>query len=365
MISAPSMQTPGGRVLAAWWRGLAFLRPSKLWVGNLLFHSFEVPVRLKQAIHLDRFPFLVLQGIDKAPDKTPLGIALFLALNPALLVRVLKFLESLALIEVHSTGSLNLSRQGKEALLLGSYATFKDGRKEFCFVQVAEKKEPVFVVAKSGDFKNGNELPEFTASYALLQDHISRTLVWKKRHHFPEEVVELLAPFPQNAQEGVNAASAEPSPLRRLRDWQRIPIVQSWRQNVAVVSCGGAKEITGFAVQAPHWELRASEPLFGFIDDDLGELVDEPSTPMWFEAWREWCQPRGLLSNDTNQCTIERVGHQLVVSTPKRIMDQLHAQRSDALKGDAWLTAGTGILRPVAQLHVVEKGAKFRPAGTY
>src|ERR1700730_3026634 len=157
MISAPSVQIPGGRVLAAWWRGLASLRPSKLWFGNLLFHSFEVPVRLKQAIPLDRFPFLVLQGIDNAPDKTPLGVALFLSLNPGLLVHVLKFLENQAFIEMQSSGSWTLSRQGNEALQVGSYSTFKDGRKEFCFVQLAENSDPIFVLTKPG-FKNSNEI---------------------------------------------------------------------------------------------------------------------------------------------------------------------------------------------------------------
>jgi hypothetical protein len=368
MISAPSVQIPGGRVLAAWWRGLASLRPSKLWFGNLLFHSFEVPVRLKQAIPLDRFPFLVLQGIDNAPDKTPLGVALFLSLNPSLLVHVLKFLENQAFIEMQSSGSWTLSRQGNEALQVGSYSTFKDGRKEFCFVQLAENSDPIFVLAKPGAFKNSNEIHEPTASYSLLHNHINQTSAWKKHHHFPEEVVELLAPFPRNGQESARPTNFESSPLKLLRDWQSVAVVQCWRQNVAVVSregTDGSKEITGFAVHAPQWELRAAEPLFGLIDEKFSELVDEPSASMWFEAWREWCQPRGLLSNDTNQCTLERVGHQLKVSATKRIMDQLHVQRSDALKGDAWLTAGTGILRPVAQLHVVEKGAKLRPASTH
>src|SRR5262249_52934913 len=156
------VQIPGGRVLAAWWRGLASLRPSKLWFGNLLFHSFEVPVRLEQTVPLEPFPFLVLQGIDKAPEKSPLGIALFLALSPALLVRVLKSLENLALIEAQSTGSFNLTRQGKEALRLGSYSTLTDGRKDFCFVQISEKSEPVFAVAKFSEYKESGENPEPT-----------------------------------------------------------------------------------------------------------------------------------------------------------------------------------------------------------
>ena len=269
---------------------------------------------------------------------------------------------------MQSTGSFNLTRQGKEALRVGSYPTFKDGRKAFCFVQVAEKKEPVFVVAKPGNYKNSNDLPELTASYALLQNHTNQTSAWKKQHCFPEEVIALVEPFPRSAQEDINVANSEPSHLRRLKDWQRIPVAQCWRQNVAVVLCEGAngyKETTGFTVQAPQWELRATDPLFGLIDNDFSEFVDEPPTPMWFEAWKEWCRPRGLLSNDTNQCTLERIGHQLKVSAPKRIMDHLHAQRSDALKGDAWLTAGTGILRPFAQLQVVEKGMKLKLAAAY
>jgi hypothetical protein len=78
----------------------------------------------------------------------------------------------------------------------------------------------------------------------------------------------------------------------------------------------------------------------------------------WQQAWRTWCQPRGLMGLGIETCPVEPEGHRLRVVAPPRLMERLHATRSDALKGEAWILGGGERLRPAALLDIIEEGTK-------
>ena len=65
----------------------------------------------------------------------------------------------------------------------------------------------------------------------------------------------------------------------------------------------------------------------------------------------------GLPAPEAAACTLERQGVQLRVTAPKRLVERLRAARGDAMKGEAWLLAGSSSLQTAALIEVVESGA--------
>jgi hypothetical protein len=49
---------------------------------------------------------------------------------------------------------------------------------------------------------------------------------------------------------------------------------------------------------------------------------------------------------------LQRVGHKLSVTVPRRFLERLRVQRSDALKGEAWLLAGSTHVHAAALLEI-------------
>jgi hypothetical protein len=84
------------------------------------------------------------------------------------------------------------------------------------------------------------------------------------------------------------------------------------------------------------------------------ELAEEPGVEAWQQVWLAWCQPRSIPASEAAACRLERSGHKLVIHAPRRLIDRLRAARSDAVKQEAWLLAGTGPVRPAALIQLVE-----------
>src|SRR5262249_58781687 len=89
------------------------------------------------------------------------------------------------------------------------------------------------------------------------------------------------------------------------------------------------------------------------------DLASEPPLEVWQQAWRTWCQPRGVPPAEISACVLERRDYRLRVQVPKRLLDRLRATRSDALKGEAWLLPETGDIRPAALIEIHEGEVSF------
>jgi hypothetical protein len=122
----------------------------------------------------------------------------------------------------------------------------------------------------------------------------------------------------------------------------------------------GGERLLGFAVQQDNWVLHAGEPVFALAQDwreTFPDLAEEPGLEVWRQSWRNWCQPRALPAAEIDSCTLERHGMRLRITASPRLVESLRATRSDALKGEAWLQAGSGRLHALAQVEVVAAGS--------
>ena len=87
--------------------------------------------------------------------------------------------------------------------------------------------------------------------------------------------------------------------------------------------------------------------------ETLAELAVEPTKELWQQAWRNWCQPRGLPVGEIESCHLEASDLRLLIRAPARLVERLQATRSDVLKGEAWLLAGQGRVRRAAVVQLL------------
>jgi hypothetical protein len=171
----------------------------------------------------------------------------------------------------------------------------------------------------------------------LLRACVEQPAEWKQRHGFPAEV--RTAPEPAEA-------------------WQQVIIDRPEQLLVLFVLSGeGQEPLLGLAVQLPGWQLQTDRPVLMLGPgwrESLPELAEDPRLELWREAWRGWCQPRGLPAGEIEACILERRGITLVVRAPRPLAERLRAGRSEVLKGETWLLAGDEQTRCAAVVELAE-----------
>src|SRR5262249_49456521 len=128
---------------------------------------------------------------------------------------------------------------------------------------------------------------------------------------------------------------------------------------VGARSAGADERLLGYAVRPDGWVLQTAQPAFTLTESwqtVLPELAAEPSSESWQQAWRGRGQPRGRAHGEGEGCAAERQGPLLKVQAPGKLFERLKAAKSDAVKGEAWLLAGTGLIRPAALVELIEAG---------
>ncbi len=360
MTDAPSLAFPGSRKLAGWWRQLTPFQPRALWVGYLLLHHVEALVRLAQPCPLEplaRFLLraLVLEGADPARPDTPealLGrLEATLHLGRGLLRQALRGLEAEGLIHATQAAPWEPTDRGRQALERGDYPRDRHERRTFWFLDPPAGDEgrgrpPRFLAVH-----NSTGIPWPPAETAgfdvrALEACVRQPPEWKQSHGFPAEVQEvlLLTPEPE---------TNVPPP------WRRVVIDRPEQVTAALVLTGTAPagpRLVGLAVNPDGWVLHSAAPLFTLGADwaeTLPELAEEPSLDVWRQALVAWLGPRTLPPADAAALTLERQGERLRVRTPPGVTERLRASRGEIFKGEAWLLAGTGRLRPAARLEIV------------
>src|SRR5262249_17667951 len=148
---------------------------------------------------------------------------------------------------------------------------------------------------------------------------------WKRQHGFPLDVEEVLSLNREAAGESRNH-KAEPSGWPRHPptacpppEWQRVIVDHPERLLVALAvapSAPGGERVLGFAARPDGWVLQAAKPVFvsgpGW-PAAFPELAEEPRPEWWRQAWRDWCQPRGLPAGEIEACRLERRDYKLHV----------------------------------------------------
>jgi hypothetical protein len=224
----------------------------------------------------------------------------------------------------------------------------------FPFVQVGvEQKELRFLNVTLSAFMPGAAIaavdsPGFDP--LALTTCVLQSAAWKQLHGFPLDVERVVT------LSGDRHAESEIEPLAA---WRSVILDRPHQIFVALLlGQGGHDRLTALAVKSEGWELHLAEPCFKLEAAAWSEVFSDLVAPLpgevWRQAWRAWCQPRNLPLHETDTCELEHVGARLRVRMGKRLADRLRALRSDALKGEAWILAGEGPLRPAARIEVIE-----------
>jgi hypothetical protein len=329
-----------------------------LWVGHLFLHRVEAlvgSVRARRLDPLSRFLLQALAAEQLAPGKAALPSEEFLRrldgrlhLGSQLLRQVLRalVLQGLAVDGEHDSWAL--TALGREALACGNHPQSGQERRVFHFVEpgpgeVPPGRLPHFL------FLNGHAGVPWAAGddwafdRAALEACVRQPAAWKQQHRFPEDVCEIL-----------NLPAATPGSA-----WQRVIVDRPERLAVALTRTGRPENnprLVGFAVRQEGWVLQAQHPVFELGGDWHGPFPDlelQTSHEACRQAWRSWCQPRGLPADAVEGSDVRLEGVHLGIIAPPSLIARLQAVRSDALKGEAWLLIGDGPLRLAAILRLV------------
>jgi hypothetical protein len=345
-MTGPSpLAFPSSRTLAGWWRQLAAWQPRALSVGHLLFHRVEALVERTENCRPDPLDLLLLKALALFPGETVERIDERLHVEPQLLHRLLHTLVERGLAEQSPPG-WTPTPLGRQAIETGEYRRPIQERRSFHFLAPElAGRSPHFIHLRHGvtamPWQAGEE---WTFDARLLQACIDQSGEWKGRHGFPLDVERILI-----------AASSTAT----VSSWQQVVLDRPERLVAALVLTAGAggESMLGFAVRQEGWILQTEQPAFTLGQDWRSvypEFVDEMREEEWRQAWRAWCQPRGLSGVSGEAGSFKSEGHQLVVSASARLMDKLRSSKNEALRDEAWVLAGGGRIRRAALLKVIQ-----------
>jgi hypothetical protein len=120
---------------------------------------------------------------------------------------------------------------------------------------------------------------------------------------------------------------------------------------------GTGEKLVGLAIDLPGWTLRTGKSLFTIgrgWEEVFPELVSEPPSDSWREAWQTWCQGHGFPFEHGESWTFRRCGPVVQVTSPGDFLSQLKANRGEVLGRDTWLLAGKDCFRALAKVELNE-----------
>jgi hypothetical protein len=359
---SPLLVFPGGRVVAGWWRQLAPARPRALWVGHFLLHRVEALVEVTRPAGLARFDRLLLRALTLAPNQTVPDLDARLHLGEQVLGRLLHGLRAEGLAEAGAGGGWAPTDLARRALEQGHYPRTGSERHVFHFVDppgesVGRSQAPPLLPLRLAAEAPWPAPEGWSFDPGWLDACLRQPEGWKREHGFPVEARRVLG-----LEETNGAPVPAPHPGEADPGWRRVILDRPEHLSALVglvAEEGQGEQLLGFGVRPDGWVLQAA-PAFTVGRDwrDLFPQLEE-AVPLeaWRQAWRVWCQPRGLPAADVEACALERHDYRLRILAPRRLVERLRAARSDALKGEAWLLAGTGGLRSLALVELVEAPA--------
>jgi hypothetical protein len=350
MISVAVLPFPGSRILAGWWKQLAPFQPQAIWVAHLFVHRVEALVSARHPAPLDTLPLLVLQSLALNLGDRLEALDDRLQLGRPLLRQLVRLLETDKLVEANPSGGWLITASGRASLENGRIHRLIQERRSFHFVENEQTAHSPHFLRLTTTRRPSGAPPadDWHFDPQLLEECLRQSREWKERHSFPLEVSTLLGP----ASDGVPDPSAA---------WQRIIVDQPEHILALLVLTDGGDpggRLVALAVRQECWALDTHESLFVLETDwqqVLPDLAVSVPRDLWRQAWRAWCTPRDLPPAEVDGCMVHKEGHCLQVRAPRRLVERLQRLRSDALKGEAWLLAGTGRLRSAAVVEVTER----------
>jgi hypothetical protein len=332
MSAGLSVAFPGGRTLAAWWRQLAGYHPEALWVGYLAFHRLEALVCAVRPQRLPHFELLVLKALASAATPAIADAARRLQLDPGLLQRVLRHLQGEGLLN----RSQGISDLGRQALEVGEYLRPRRERRVLYFWHGDWTMPPSsrFVPLPHPDKIAWLLAPETPFAVKDLHCCLRQSPEWKQRHGFPPDIRDLLAEPPGDP----------------VKTWDQVMLATPLRCFAALArTCGADSAIlAAWAVNTRNWEMQANHPAFVVPDEPPGWFPPPCPESAWRRAFVEWCLQRQVPEEDAGRCNLTVRQDRLFVEVPGDLHERLRGGR-----GEAWLLAGDGAVRPASRLEFV------------
>ena len=289
---------PPDRVLSSWRRALIAYQPRRLWLGQLLLHRVEALVRIRRRCEVEPMQLALLRQLAEAAPLDQLRV------DRDVLARWLHELAAEGLIEADATG--RLTERGQRSLESGSYTATVEERRVFTFLDEGDPNRPLLFVPFQGRGVALIPPSGWRFDAATLEECTRRTVDWKARHSFPTDVEAVLEP-------------AKPVTVTAT-DWRRVILDRPEQMLMVFVPSTDAvaRGRLAFAVRPEDWALQTEAPAISLDEDEQGELPElgeEPSPEAWREAWRVWCQRRGL--SDADACRLEPLADRVRVAAPR------------------------------------------------
>jgi DNA-binding MarR family transcriptional regulator len=344
MDRASSLIYPGSRTLAGWWRQLHAYQPQAFWIGYSFLHRVEAHVNVVRAQPVEPLTHLVLQALalEQTQSVSLADLQARLRLPIAVVQRVLVGMEREGLLSRSPPDRWQVTERGNEALRCRHVPMHVQERRVFPFLECLDASglrlgPPRFlpVAECAGAPWLVDAAHQFDVTW--LPASIGQSIEWKKACGFPAEVESL-----------ADSTASEA--------WQHVIVDRPERVLFVLIlsKTAGSSELLGFAVKVDGWTLYDQMPVLRVPESArtaLPELVS-PAAEVWQEAWRSWCRQRQLPMNEVEICVLAYHSPRLEVQPPPRLLQRLHAAKSDLFKGDAWLLVGEGYVRTAAQLAV-------------
>jgi hypothetical protein len=282
--------------------------------------------------------------LERAPTATPgltaSALDRTLGVGPQVVFRLLEELCRGGFVR-KSGDAFCLSDSGRTLINQDEGSEIRQERQSYYFLA---GPPPIFLPLNRVETLSWVAGPDWAFDVQTLNSCMNQSPDWKRRHGFPLEAGRLVQDAGAGSDDSVSWGQV-------VLDYpERLPAVLT-----IVDGDDSDTRVLGFAVRPENWSLQGNDPAFVVQDwrESFPGMAEDPSSEQWERAWRNWCQPRSLPEAQTTTCALEHEGSRLRVHASARLVDRLHAARSDALRGEAWILAGDGPMFKAALLDIV------------
>jgi hypothetical protein len=340
MTAAAPRTFPVPRTYQTWLRDLTPVHPRRLWFSHLLVHRIEALVTVARSYQLESLSQALLRRLFTSSAVTARVASLEdLHFDRQFAVPLLREFAAVGLLRAADDG-WTLTDAGQQALQNGGYTRRAEERRVFYFVDnPGATPQYVPLTQTAGPVADIGDSWQFAP--AVLHECLQRLPQWKQHVGFPVEV-EAVVVEPRDAWRQVILDRAEHAPL-------------------LFVQLGGGdgdSSLIGYLVRCDNWTLQREPPalmLGGGWQEVLPDFADGLSLEAWREAWLAWCQSRQLPAPEALACQVEYADCKIHVKAMKVFVERLKATRNEVLRGETWLTLGTGRTRAAACVEIREQ----------
>jgi hypothetical protein len=337
MTAAAPRTFPAPRTYHNWLRELAPSRPRRLWFSHLLVHRVEALVAVARPCRLDALPLALLRRLFASGPAAPAAALERLHFDRQFAAPLLRELAA-ALLQPERD-AWTVTESGRQALHDGGYTARTRERRAFYFVDTPGEVPQFLPLTQTAGPAPDVAVP-WSFDPSVLRQAIRRPAEWKQQFGFPA---------------GVEAVVAEPAD-----GWRQVILDRAEHAPLLFVEAttDAGSKLLGLLVRLDNWTLQREPPALALAEgwqNLLPDFAESFSPEAWRGAWLAWCRARQPALADAESCRVDYGDCKVRVQAPKALVERLKAARSEVLRGETWLTLGTGRTRAAACVEIHEQ----------